>query len=193
LPSFVFVAATGPLIERWRTRPVLRGALDLVNAIVVGLIAAVAVRLAPAAVGTTFALVVAAAAGVALWMFGFSTTAILGAAALAGLARRWLPGGRRDRPSLALARPQPEPGQRPGRQIAPRGRVGVAAGMGGVDHLLPRAEPRQREGAVRRARVQHEQQGLARHRSTPIVDLIARLTVDQQAEDVPVRPAPVLG
>lgn len=93
LPSFAFVAATGPLIERWRTRPVLRGALDLVNAVVVGLIAAVAVRLAPAALETTFALVVAATAGVALWVFGFSTTAILGAAALAGLARGWLPGG----------------------------------------------------------------------------------------------------
>jgi len=93
LPSFAFVAATGPLIERWRTRPVLRGALDLVNAVVVGLIAAVAVRLAPAALGTTFALVVAAAAGVALWVFGFSTTAILGAAALVGLARGWLLGG----------------------------------------------------------------------------------------------------
>jgi hypothetical protein len=72
---------------------VLRGALDLVNAIVVGLIAAVAVRLVPAALGTTFALVVAAAAGVALWVLGFSTTAMLGAAALAGLARGWLLGG----------------------------------------------------------------------------------------------------
>ena len=67
LPSFAFVAATGPLVERWRAHPVARAALDLVNAVVVGLIAAVVLRLAPAALASPFAIAVAVAAAVARW------------------------------------------------------------------------------------------------------------------------------
>jgi chromate transporter len=93
LPSFVLVAATGPLVERWRTHPVVRGALDLVNAAVVGLIAAVAVGLAPAAVATPFAAAVAAAAAAARWGLGLGSTAVMGAAALAGLVHALLAGG----------------------------------------------------------------------------------------------------
>src|SRR5262249_52148087 len=67
LPSFVFVALTGPLVERWRDHPVARGTLDMVNAAVVGLIAAVVVRLAPAALTSPFAIAVAVAAAVGRW------------------------------------------------------------------------------------------------------------------------------
>ena len=62
LPAFVLVAATAPLIERWRDHPVVRRTLDVVNAAVVGLIAAVVVRLVPAAMGSGAALVIAAGA-----------------------------------------------------------------------------------------------------------------------------------
>ena len=152
LPSFAFVAATGTLVERWRTRPVLRARARSRERRRRG--AHRRGRRPPRArgAGDAFALVVAATAGVALWVFGFSTHRDgLGAAALAGLARGWLPGAVTRR-LVPGARPaaQPEQGQRPARQLAPRGRVGVAPGMGGVHHLLPRAEPRQREGAVRR-------------------------------------------
>jgi chromate transporter len=87
LPSFVFVALTGPLVERWRGHPVARGALDVVNAAVVGLIAAVVVRLAPAALTSPFAIAVGAAAAVARWGLGLGGTMVMAAAALAGLLR----------------------------------------------------------------------------------------------------------
>jgi chromate transporter len=50
LPSFVFVALLGPLLQRLRANPVARGALDAMNAAVVGLMIVVAVRLALVAV-----------------------------------------------------------------------------------------------------------------------------------------------
>jgi chromate transporter len=87
LPSFLLVAATGPLVERWRRHPVARRTLELVNAVVVGLIAAVVVRLAPAALGSPFALGVAAAAVVARWGLGLSSMTILGGAPAAGSVR----------------------------------------------------------------------------------------------------------
>jgi chromate transporter len=87
LPSFVLVAATGPLVERWRNHPVARRALELVNAVVVALIAAVIIRLAPAALATPFALGVALVAAAARWGLGLSSMVILGAAALAGCLR----------------------------------------------------------------------------------------------------------
>ncbi len=87
LPSFAFVAASGPLVERWRAHPVVRGALDVVNAVVAGLIAAVAVQLAPAALASPFALAVGIAAAVARWGLGVGGTAVMAAAALAGALR----------------------------------------------------------------------------------------------------------
>lgn len=90
LPSFVFVAATGPLIERWRTRPAVRRALDVVNATVVGLIAAVLFRLVPAALDGPFAVAVLGAAAAASWIAGLpGPVVMLGAAAL-GFGRAWL-------------------------------------------------------------------------------------------------------
>ena len=50
LPSFVFVALLGPLLQRLRTNPTARGALDAMNAAVVGLMIVVAARLALVAV-----------------------------------------------------------------------------------------------------------------------------------------------
>jgi chromate transporter len=49
LPSFVFVAVLGPLLQRLRANRLARGALDGMNAAVVGLMIVVAVRLAGAA------------------------------------------------------------------------------------------------------------------------------------------------
>jgi chromate transporter len=87
LPGFVLVAATGPLVERWRSHPGARAALDLVNAVVVGLIAAVVIRLAPAALATPFAALVALAAAAARWGLGLGSTTVMAAAAAAGLVR----------------------------------------------------------------------------------------------------------
>src|SRR5262245_25807737 len=91
LPSFAFVAATGPLVERWRGHPVARAALDLVNAVVVGLIAAVVLRLGPVALVGPVAIALAIAAAAARWRFGIGATALMAAAALVGLMR-WLLG-----------------------------------------------------------------------------------------------------
>ena len=87
LPGFVLVAAIGPFLERWRRRPAVRAALDGVNAAVVGLIAVVVLRLAPAATGGPFEAALALAAGVAVWGLGVPGTAVMAAAAVAGLAR----------------------------------------------------------------------------------------------------------
>src|SRR6185436_10205306 len=85
LPAFVLVAATAPLVDRWRDHPAVRRTLDVVNAAVVGLIAAVVVRLAPAAVGSVPALVVAAGAAASLWVLGWSPTLVLLVSVLIGL------------------------------------------------------------------------------------------------------------
>ena len=87
LPGFVLVAAIGPFLERWRRRPAVRAALDGVNAAVVGLIVVVVLRLAPAAAGGPFEAALALGAGVAVWGLGVPGTAVMAAAAVAGLAR----------------------------------------------------------------------------------------------------------
>jgi chromate transporter len=87
LPSFLLVAVTAPLVERWRSRPAVRRTLDVVNAAVVGLIAAVLVRLAPAAIDSPSAVVVAFAVAFGVWALGWSSTWLLAASAIAGLAR----------------------------------------------------------------------------------------------------------
>jgi chromate transporter len=87
LPAFVLVAATAPVVEQWRKRPAVRRTLDIVNAAVVGLIAAVVVRLAPAAVESVFALLVAITAAGALWWRGWSASTVLAASVGVGLLR----------------------------------------------------------------------------------------------------------
>jgi len=87
LPAFVLVAVTAPLVERWRARPAVRRTLDVVNAAVVGLIAAVLVRLAPAAVDSVTSLLVAAGVGAGLWLFGWGSTWLLAASVAFGILR----------------------------------------------------------------------------------------------------------
>ncbi len=90
LPSFLFVAATGPLLDRLRELPRLRRALDAVNVAVVGLIAAVLIVLVPAALGGEFQIGVALVAALAIWRFGVPSTTVMLAAAAAGVLRQLL-------------------------------------------------------------------------------------------------------
>ncbi|HXJ36577.1 MAG TPA: chromate transporter [Candidatus Eisenbacteria bacterium] len=87
LPAFVLVAATGPLLERWRDRPAVRRTLDVVNAAVVGLIAAVLVRLAPAALAGPIEIAIALASGAALWALDAGSTAVFSGVLIAGVVR----------------------------------------------------------------------------------------------------------
>jgi len=90
LPGFVLVAATAPVVERWRARPAVRRTLDAVNAAVVGLIAAVVVRLVPAALADRTAVGIAAAAAGAVFGLGIPGTAVMLGASTVGLARAFL-------------------------------------------------------------------------------------------------------
>jgi chromate transporter len=67
LPAFVLVAATAPVLERWRAHPVVRRTLDVVNAAVVGLIGSVLVQLAPTALGSPAQIGIAIAAALGVW------------------------------------------------------------------------------------------------------------------------------
>lgn len=87
LPGFVLVAATAPVVERWRAHPVVRRTLDVVNAAVVGLIAAVLVQLAPAALGSPAQIGIATAAALGLWAVGIGSSWVLVACAGLGVAR----------------------------------------------------------------------------------------------------------
>lgn len=92
LPCFVLVACTGPLLERWRAHPRVRGALDAVNAAVVGLVAAVLVRLLPAALSGGFQLAIALGATLAIASGRLGSTGVLLASLAAGVARAWWAG-----------------------------------------------------------------------------------------------------
>jgi chromate transporter len=87
LPGFLLVAATGPLLERWRSRPAARRTLDMVNAAVVGLIAAVVLRLLPAAVTSPLDAAVGIAAAGLLWRDVLGPTGVLLGAVAVGAAR----------------------------------------------------------------------------------------------------------
>jgi chromate transporter len=90
LPAFLLVAATGPLLERWRARPAVRRTLDVVNAAVVGLIASVVIRLAPSAFASPLDVAVGAAAAGLLWRDVLGPTAVLLGAAAVGAGRAFL-------------------------------------------------------------------------------------------------------
>ncbi len=90
LPAFLLVAATGSLLERWRTRPVVRRTLDVVNAAVVGLIASVVIRLAPSAFASPLDVVVGAVATGVLWREVLGPTGVLLGAAALGAGRALL-------------------------------------------------------------------------------------------------------
>jgi len=85
LPSFVLVWLFAPILARLRTMPVARGALDAMNAAVVGLIAAVLIELVPYAVVSPTAITFAAASLVALWVWNVNATWIIAIAAITGL------------------------------------------------------------------------------------------------------------
>jgi chromate transporter len=85
LPSFVLVAAIGPLVARMRRSPAMSGFLDGVNAAAIGLMAGVLVRLAGDAIvdGPT-ALIAAGAAAILLWLRP-SSAWLVAAGAVAGI------------------------------------------------------------------------------------------------------------
>jgi chromate transporter len=87
LPAFLLVAATAPVLERWRAHPVVRRTLDVVNAAVVGLIAAVMVQLAPTALGSAAQIGIAIATGLGVWVVGIGASWVLVGCAGFGFVR----------------------------------------------------------------------------------------------------------
>ncbi len=90
LPGFLLVAATAPVVERRRALPAVRRTLDAVNAAVVGLIAAVVVRLVPAALADRTAVGIAVGAAAAVFGLGLPGTAVMLGASTVGLLRALL-------------------------------------------------------------------------------------------------------
>jgi chromate transporter len=86
LPSFLFVAASGPLVPRLRRSPVAAAFLDGVNAASIALMALVTAQLARAAVVDGATAAIALAAAVLLIRFRVSSAWLVPAGALAGLA-----------------------------------------------------------------------------------------------------------
>lgn len=92
LPSFVFVALTGPLIPRMRRSPWVGAFLDGLNAASVGLIAGVLVQLAPASLVDPLAAAIGVASLAILARFPINATwLVLAGAGIGGL--RWWMGG----------------------------------------------------------------------------------------------------
>ncbi len=85
LPAFVLVALSGPLVPHLRASRLTGAVLDGVNVASLGLMAAVAVRLAGTAVTGVPTLLIALAAAVALLRFRVHTALLLAGGALAGL------------------------------------------------------------------------------------------------------------
>jgi chromate transporter len=86
LPSFFFVAVSGPLVPRLRRSPVAAAFLDGVNSASLALMALVTAQLARAAVVDSATLGLALAAAVLLIRFRVSSAWLVPAGALAGLA-----------------------------------------------------------------------------------------------------------
>ncbi len=84
-PAFVFVAALAPLVRVIRRSPRSGAALDGVNAVAVGLMAAVALRLADAAFVDPLTVGLGAAALGALLRFRLNSAWLVGAGAIVGL------------------------------------------------------------------------------------------------------------
>jgi chromate transporter len=85
LPSFLLVAASGPLIPRLRSSPAAAAFLDGVNAAAVGVIAVVGVELARTALVDVPTILVAALGFVALVFFRLNSAWLVLAGALVGL------------------------------------------------------------------------------------------------------------
>ncbi len=86
LPSFVLVAVTAPLIPRVRRSAVAAGFLDGVNVASLGLMAAVSVQLARAAVVDALTAGIAVASLALLLRFRLNTTWLIAGGALLGIA-----------------------------------------------------------------------------------------------------------
>jgi chromate transporter len=86
LPSFAFVAASGPLIPRLRRSPTVGAFLDGVNAASVALMALVTAQLARAAVVDRVTLMLAVASAAALIRFRASSAWLIAAGGIIGIA-----------------------------------------------------------------------------------------------------------
>jgi chromate transporter len=92
LPSFIFVAATNPLVPRLRGSPWLSALLDGVNAAALGLMAAVTWELGRAAIVDGITLLLALVSGVLLVRFKVNSTWLVLGGGLFALLWRWLGG-----------------------------------------------------------------------------------------------------
>jgi chromate transporter len=90
LPSFVLVAASGPLIPRLRKSRVASAFLDGVNVASLALMAVVGVELAHAAIVDALTVSLAAASAVALFRFRVSSAWLVLAGAAAGALVSWV-------------------------------------------------------------------------------------------------------
>ena len=90
LPSFVFVAASGPLIPRLRRSPLAAAFLDGVNVSAVGVILVVGVQLARTALVDVTTVLLAAVGFVALVRLRVNSAWLVAAGGLVGLAHVWL-------------------------------------------------------------------------------------------------------
>jgi chromate transporter len=86
LPSFVFVAASHPLLPRLRASPRAAAFLDGVNVAALGLMAAVAWQLGRAAIVDVTSAAIALASAVALLRYRVNSAWLVGGGALIGLA-----------------------------------------------------------------------------------------------------------
>ena len=92
LPSFVFVAASGPLLPRIRASRLTAALLDGVNVAALGLMAAVMWELGRAAIVDAVTIILAAAAAVLLFRFRVNSVWVLLGSGAVGVAWRLLAG-----------------------------------------------------------------------------------------------------
>ena len=88
LPAFVFVALVGPIADRLRARPLTGALLDGINAAAIGLMAAVSVQLAAAAINDPLTVILALGAGAALLWGRVPSIVLVAIGGLVGLAAR---------------------------------------------------------------------------------------------------------
>jgi len=84
LPSFIFVALLGPLFNRFRQNPRIRGALDAMNAAVVALILVVSLSLARESLTGVFPITIALLSLILLLKWNLNSTWLILASALLG-------------------------------------------------------------------------------------------------------------
>jgi chromate transporter len=85
LPAFVFVAIIAPVAERIRNRPLTASLLDGVNAAAIGLMGAVSVQLAVAAVRDPLTIALLAGSAIALWWGRLPSVLLVATGAAIGL------------------------------------------------------------------------------------------------------------